>query len=207
MVAILIMAKAPQPGQVKTRLCPPLTPAQACACHEAFLLDTLALVRNSDAVSYLAYSGSQDWFLEHCPGFRRFAQQGHDLAERLDHALQYVFSEQQPVLCIGSDSPHLPLNLLKMATTWLQDHDVVFGPAQDGGYYLVAMNQFHDLFLGMPMSTHRLLASTLNRCWEKQLKVGLLPVLRDLDTWKDVEDQRLALQTGHTGNLLQSLSV
>ncbi|MBC7880641.1 MAG: TIGR04282 family arsenosugar biosynthesis glycosyltransferase, partial [Anaerolineae bacterium] len=155
MVAILIMAKAPQPGQVKTRLCPPLTPAQACACHEAFLLDTLSLVRSSGAVSYLAYSGSQDWFVQHCPDFQRFAQQGQDLAERLDHALQSVLSEQQPVLCIGSDSPHLPLNLLNLATTWLENYDVVLGPAQDGGYYLIGMNQFHDLFLGMPMSTHR----------------------------------------------------
>jgi uncharacterized protein len=207
MVAILIMAKAPLPGQVKTRLCPPLTPAQACACHEAFLLDTLALVRNSGTARYLAYSGSQEWFVEHCPDFQCFAQQGADLAERLDCALQTVLCDHQPVLCIGSDSPQLPLSLLKMATTWLEDHDVVFGPTQDGGYYLVGMNQFHDLFLGMPMSTHRLLASTLNRCWEQQLKVGLLPVLRDLDTWNDVETQRSILQTGYTGDLLQQLSV
>lgn len=205
MVAILIMAKAPQPGQVKTRLCPPLTPVQACACHEAFLRDTLSLVRSSNASGYLAYSGAQDWFVQHCPDFQRFAQQGNDLAERLDSAMQSVLSEQQPVLCIGADSPHLPLNFLKQAATLLQDHDVVLGPAQDGGYYLVGMNRFHDLFLGMPMSTDWLLNSTLERCRDKQLKVGLLPMLQDLDTWKDVEAQRSLLQTGHTGTLLRAL--
>lgn len=207
MTALLIMAKAPQIGQVKTRLCPPLTLAQACQCHEAFLLDTLGLVRNAKLGGMVAYSGSSTWFSSHCPDFERFEQQGEGLAERLIHGFQKIFSLQQhrPVLCIGSDSPHLPLDTLKTATKLLENCDVVFGPALDGGYYLVGMHQFHDLFTGMPMSTDRLFQETLERCQRLQLRVGLLPSLRDLDTWADVVAQQPFAEGSYTDTQIKRM--
>lgn len=201
-VAVLVMAKAPEPGRVKTRLCPPLDPVRACEFHTALLLDTLALVRRVGGIRLLAYSGPRSWFDCHAPDFECFEQCGNDLGERLDHALGYTLSRHSPVLCIGSDSPHLNMRLFARAADLLDTHPVVLGPARDGGYYLVGLRNYQDLFRGMPMSTDRLLAATLERCAQLNLEVGLLAEDRDCDTWADVMALRGHLGEGHTGRLL-----
>ncbi len=204
MSTVLILAKAPQVGQVKTRLCPPLTPDQASAFHGAMLRDTLTLVRSFASGRYLAYSGDRLWFDAHCPDFYLFAQQGEDLALRLHHSLDFVLRWQQPVICIGSDSPQLSLSVLQKAQVLLQRHPVVMGPALDGGYYLIGLRQFQPLFLGMPMSTPGLRAATEERCRTLGLSIGYLDTLRDLDTWEDVLDQRSQLR-GHSARWLAHL--
>jgi len=205
--AILVMAKAPEAGRVKTRQCPPLTFEQARDLHEALLLDTLDLVRAAATVRMLACAGPPDWFDTHAPDFERFAQQGADLGERLHAALQAVLAAHTPVLCVGSDSPHISAGCFERAFFLLQTHPVVLGPARDGGYYLVGLRTYHDLFRGMPMSTDRLFAATLERCRELDLEVGLLDVAGDFDTWQDVCDQAHLLADGHTRRLLAQLSI
>ena len=90
--AVMIMAKAPDPGQVKTRLCPPLTPGQAAALCRAFLCDKIAQVRTltsaRPAIAYTPASG-EGFFADVAPDFTRIAQQGTDLGERLIHSLEY----------------------------------------------------------------------------------------------------------------------
>jgi hypothetical protein len=202
MAAILVMAKSPEAGRVKTRLCPPLTPERACLFHEALLLDTLDLVRGLDLVRFVAHGGPGDWFERHAPDFERFAQCGADLGERLHCALTRVLALHSPVLCIGSDSPHLPPERFARARALLATHPVVFGPALDGGYYLVGLDRPWDLFCGMPMGTDRLLAETLARCTRLGLAVGLLEAERDVDTWADVEAVGARFGAGHTARLL-----
>ncbi|WP_287128497.1 TIGR04282 family arsenosugar biosynthesis glycosyltransferase [Candidatus Cyanaurora vandensis] len=202
MTAVLLMAKAPEVGQVKTRLCPPLDLAQACLFHEALLRDTLNLLRAVSSSRYLAYSGSRDWFDYHSPDFYLFRQQGEDLGVRLHHSLQFMLRWHEPVLCIGSDSPHLPPAYLQQAAQLLEQYPVVLGPALDGGYYLIGLNRFEPLFLGMPMGTDQLFTATQTRCQELGLGVGLLPPLGDLDYWSDVQSQRPHLPQGHTTRLL-----
>ncbi|AGY56482.1 hypothetical protein GKIL_0235 [Gloeobacter kilaueensis JS1] len=198
------MAKAPEAGRVKTRLCPPLTPMQAACLHEALLLDTLTLVRALPAHRYLAYSGPRLWFDRHCPeDVCLFEQQGVDLAERLDRAVRFVLSQHRPLLCIGSDSPHLGSAYLRKAAERLVEHPVVLGPALDGGYCLVGLNTYQPLFIDMPMSTDQLLTKTLDRCRALDLSAGLLPMQGDFDTWADVENLRSKLDDGHTLRLLE----
>ncbi len=166
------------------------------------LYDTLDLARRAKFSAHLAYSGPRTWFEHNSPDFALFAQEGADLGERLDHSMAFLLQRHTPVLCIGSDSPHLPLKYLIQALTLLQEFPVVLGPAQDGGYYLVGLSRFQPLFRGMPMSTPHLLNETCKRSRELGLEVGLLPLLADLDTWADVETQRPYLPTGHTAQWL-----
>ncbi|MBD2104653.1 TIGR04282 family arsenosugar biosynthesis glycosyltransferase [Leptolyngbya sp. FACHB-261] len=202
---LLLLAKAPAPGRVKTRLCPPLSFEQAARLAEAFLLDTLALLRQARFQSrYLAYSGDCDWFSQVAPDFQSFAQTEGDLGTRLQQAFQQVAVPGSSVICIGSDSPHLPVSILEQAEQALEAVDVVLGPAQDGGYYLVGARQAFPIFVGMPMSTPQLLQVTLQRLQALGLSWRLLPQHSDLDTWSDVQQQRQQLPPS-SSRVLQQL--
>ncbi len=186
---LLIFAKAPEPGQVKTRLCPPLSALQAAFLAEGFLLDTLVWVRQVWTHEIqIAYSGSPSWFEQAAPDLPRFAQAGGDLGNRLQQAFQFL--GPRPVVCIGSDSPHLRPQTLQQARAALRQVDVVLGPAQDGGYYLVGTRQPLPIFTDMPMSTEYLLQATLAKLRQLQLSWTLLDPDSDLDTWADVQRLR-----------------
>lgn len=198
MATVLIMAKAPEVGQVKTGLMPTLTADQACQFHEACLKDTLTLVRSISSARYLAYRGSRDWFDSYSPDFYLMRQQGEDLGMRLHHSLQFMLNWHRPVLCIGTESPHLPPSYFQQALQLLEQFPVVLGPTHNGGLYLIGINRFYPLFLGMPMGTDRLLSLTQTRCQDLGLSVELLPTLGDLNCWEDVVRERPHLPLGHT---------
>jgi len=187
------MAKAPLAGEVKTRLTPPLTPAEAAALNVCFLRDmatNIQSVSQTFAASGLVVytpAGSESAFDGVLPdGFALLAQRGPSLGERLCNATEDLLKEGHSAVClINSDSPTLPRSILIRAieSLSLEGDRVVLGAADDGGYYLIGLKQVHrNLFDGIVWSTSDVLARTQQRATEIDLRVELLP------PWYDVDD-------------------
>jgi uncharacterized protein len=176
---LLVLAKAPRPGRVKTRLCPPCTPEQAARIAAAALADTVETVSACRASSRtLVLDGAYP-----VPaGWRSRPQHGLDLAERLAHAYA-----DGPSLLVGMDTPQLTADLLEMATAELDHADAVLGPAADGGWWALGLRDpVHAAVLRhIPTSTPTTGADTLAAIRGLGLRVVLLPVQRDVDTIAD----------------------
>jgi uncharacterized protein len=193
---LIVVAKRPTPGQTKTRLTPALAPEQAAALFECFLLDTLTLMRQVPGVQReIAYLPEHEWayFAGLAPDFGLHLQQGADLGARLDEALQhYLAGGGCSVVIMDSDSPTLPAACLTRAFATLESGaDVVLGPCDDGGYYLIGLKRpASRLLREVHMSTPTVTEETLALAAAEGLKVSLLP------TWYDVDEitslQRLA---------------
>jgi len=187
--AVAIFAKTPLPGQVKTRLAPRLSPEQGADLYRCMLLDTLARVRTLGIDTFLFFEGDQAFFREAAPGLPLLAQQGDGLGERLEHAFSTLYALGYPLrVVIGSDAPDLPLSYLEDAFHRLAaGSEVVFGPAEDGGYYLVALSgDCGELFREIPWSGPRVLEQSLERAREERRKVSLLPPWYDVDVSADL---------------------
>jgi rSAM/selenodomain-associated transferase 1 len=192
------MAKAPIPGTVKTRLVPPLSDEQACELYRALLLDQLDnLTGLSEIDLYLTYTPPDAApLIENLspPGFQYFAQRGVDLGARMGDVLAELWRRgHQRLVLIGSDLPVLRLEILRDAFKYLDapDRRAVLGPSQDGGYYLVGMNQaIPEIFSGMTWSHDGVLADSLVKIRELCINFALLPDWFDVDTMADVQRLR-----------------
>ncbi len=196
--ALVIFAKAPVPGQVKTRLCPPLTPDEAATLHGSFVLDTLertkaAAVRLKLPLDrYLACAPSSALvffkIMEERQGVQLIDQVGDDLGARMCHAFETMFAKgYQRVLIVGTDVPSLPLDHYKQALAQLELNDLVLGPALDGGYYLIGLKRtVPGLFTGIPWSSDRVLEITRQKAKDLGLKTALISPWRDVDTIDDL---------------------
>jgi uncharacterized protein len=176
---LLVIAKEPVPGRVKTRLVPPCTPRQAAALAEAALADTLHAVLAAPARRrVLVLDGAPGPWLP--PGFDVMPQCGGGLDERLAGAFAAVAG---PALLIGMDTPQLTPGLL--AVDW-EAADAWFGPAADGGFWALGLRAPDaDLVRGVPMSTADTGAVQRARLQAAGLHVAELPRLRDVDTAAD----------------------
>jgi glycosyltransferase A (GT-A) superfamily protein (DUF2064 family) len=173
---LLVMAKTPVPGRVKTRLTPPFSPAEAAALAEAALRDTLDVVLAAPATRrVVVLDGSPgDWLPA---GFEVLAQVEGGLDERIAAALAAVTG---PVLLVGMDTPQLTRDHLTVSFT---DHDAWFGPAHDGGFWGLGLARPDPaLVRGVPMSRDDTGAVQYQRLVRAGLRVGSLPPLRDVDT-------------------------
>ena len=196
--ALVIFAKAPIPGQVKTRLCPPLTPDEAATLHGSFVLDTLERTKAatttfklpSDRYLACAPSSTHVFFriMEERQGVRLIDQVGEDLGARMHQAFETLFARgYKHGLIVGTDTPSLPLERYQQALAALESHDLVLGPALDGGYYLIGLNRpIADLFTGIPWSTEQVLALTQGKAQTLGLTTALLSPWRDVDTIDDL---------------------
>ena len=191
--ALAVMAKAPRPGKVKTRLSPPLTPEQASELNIRFLRDTTENIQqvteagNSAGIVVYTPVGDEAAFDGILPaGFQLLAQRGDVFGERLLHACEDLFACGFSAVClIDSDSPTMPQDALLQAVTRLSlpGDRLVLGGSDDGGYYLIGVKHSHQrLFERIDWSTERVLAQTLERAREIGLQAELLP------TWYDVDD-------------------
>ena len=181
---VLVLAKSPVPGRVKTRLCPPCSPAQAADVAAAALADTLAAVAASGADRLLlALDGvAGEWLPS---GFTVFQQRGEGLAERLAHAWSIAGG---PGLQIGMDTPQVtgPILARSLDVLLSPGTDAVLGPAVDGGWWAIGLQRpsaatFHRL----PMSTPDTCRRQRQRLHELGSTVLDLPTLRDVDTMDD----------------------
>ncbi len=195
----MIFAKAPIPGQVKTRLCPPLTPDEAATLHGSFVLDTLERTKLATTTlklpcdRYLACAPSSTHvffkIMEERHGVKVIDQVGDDLGARMHQAFETIFARgYRQVLIIGTDVPTIPLDQLKQALAKLEQYDLVLGPAQDGGYYLIGLKRKSpELFTGIPWSTNQVLKLTQDKAAAIGLKTALLEPWRDVDTMADLQ--------------------
>jgi uncharacterized protein len=192
---LLLFTKPAREGRVKTRLIGDLSAAEAAELHAAFLADLLDRLRGGDFDLRLAWAleAEEGVPAEPLPGIR---QCGDDLGERLYRALSEAAREAAVVAAIGGDHPTLPLELIHLAFARVEAGvDVVLGPAEDGGYYLIALAAgavSPRLFEEIAWSTERVMPATLERCRELGLAVELLPTALDVDTPEDL--RRLAEQ-------------
>ena len=180
--ALIVIAKAPVPGRVKTRLCPPCTPVQAAAIAEAALADTLTAVAAAPAPRrVLALDGAPGpWLVD---GFEVVAQPSGGLGDRLADAFARAGG---PAFLIGMDTPQVSPALLRHACRQLDEADAVLGLAVDGGYWGIGLRRPDPaVFAGVPMSTARTGRVQRERLVALGLRVRDLPLLRDVDTFAD----------------------
>jgi len=175
--ALLVIAKAPVPGRVKTRLCPPCTPEQAARLARAALEDTLAAC---DATGVrrrvLVFDGRPGAWLPR--GWSVVPQRGDGLAERLASA----FADAGPGFLVGMDTPQLTPALLRRGLAALGGADAAFGPAEDGGYWGIGLRAPDAAaFAGVPMSRGDTGAHQRARLRSLGLRTVDLPRLRDVD--------------------------
>jgi len=192
--ALVVVAKPAVRGEVKTRLCPPLTPIQAASLYECLLKDVVEKMgRFPGADLWVAFAPNGDGYFTREFGreARLLAQRGGDLGERLHHVFVDLFRfGYGEILITDSDSPTVPLSSIELAYRRLCDErcEVVLGPSRDGGYYLVGLKSpAAELFQEIPWSTAAVLDRTLHRASEMGLRAALLPQAYDIDVAADLE--------------------
>jgi rSAM/selenodomain-associated transferase 1 len=192
------MAKAPVPGEVKTRLVPPLTAEQAADLSRALLLDQLdhlTALRSADLYLVFAPADAAAAVKTLAPGrYQCFPQRGDDLGSRMENVLAELWRRgHRNVLLIGGDLPPVPLETLYDAFAQLSadQNRVVLGPSLDGGYYLVGMNQpVPEIFSGMTWSHDQVFNETIRRLDRLGIDCALLPEWFDVDGAADLERLR-----------------
>jgi uncharacterized protein len=193
---IVVIAKEPVPGRVKTRLTPPFTPLEAAALAEASLADTLdAVAETTVARRVLALQGNPGSWLPR--GFDVIGQRGAGLDERITWALVDArVTLPLPVVLIGMDTPQVTPGLLAAAAEPLvsKTADATFGMAEDGGFWLLGLREVDPaLILGVPMSQPDTGPEQLARLEQAGLRIDMLPELTDVDTVREAE--RVAAMT------------
>ena len=192
--ALVVFAKAPVPGQVKTRLCPPLTPDEAATLQGSLVLDMVErskqVERKLDRWLACAPSRTHTFFriMEERHGIRCLDQIGDNVGTRMAQTFEALFARgYRQVVMAGTDIPTLQASAFTEALARLADHDLVLGPAEDGGYYLIAMTRLQpSLFEDIPWSTNQVRALTLKKAESLGLRTAVLSVCRDLDTIEDL---------------------
>jgi rSAM/selenodomain-associated transferase 1 len=187
---LVIMAKAPRPGTVKTRLAPRLPLHAVTAFYRCLLGDTLALARSLGGVEIAIMCPASDVNeLARLAGQRTrvVAQKGEGLAAGLTSVFAHFAEGQRRIIAFNSDSPHLPRSVLEEAFETLAAHDTVVGPTHDGGYYLVgAKASYPTLFMGDGMGTSGALDRLLSRARDLELSVGFADSFYDIDVVDDL---------------------
>jgi uncharacterized protein len=191
---VVVVAKEPIPGKVKTRLCPELSPTDAAGLYKCFLLDRIREISTlpwvDRGIAYTPENALETFSAMAGDGFDLFPQRGEGLGERLNNIFLDKLGEgYEAVAIIDSDTPDLPSSLIKESFRFLlsKQTEVVFGPCHDGGYYLVGMREPHPaLFNGIPWSTANVLSMSLKKSRKLGLNVNLLSFWNDIDTFEDL---------------------
>ena len=194
------MSKAPDPGRVKTRLIPILGEDAAAELYRELVYATLEMVVDSGLcpVELWCSPTMAHSFFQQCSqqfGVELHEQTRGDLGRRMSHALETSGESCQSLLLIGADCPTLSADDLEEALILLeQDTEMVLGPAEDGGYYLIGMREFYPfVFDDVPWSTSTVLELTKTRLNNRRIKWQCLTLRRDLDT---ADDYRAYLESG-----------
>lgn len=201
---LLYFVKYPEPGKVKTRLARSVGQERAAELYRELAEKNLKLLREkmpgtvADFSIILACEPAnkieqfRDWLGK---DFQYWPQRGEGLGERLRAAFQQAFDEgASKVLALGSDTLGIKAEILRRAFDALKAHDVVIGPARDGGYYLIGASLARpSLFKDIPWSSPEVFSTTLERVRESNLSYYLLPELEDLDEVKNLERRKILL--------------
>ncbi len=205
-LTLVVLAKAPVPGRVKTRLCPPCSPAEAALLAEAALTDTLECVRRVPASRYvLALDGRPGRWMP--GGYEIAPQRSGTLDRRLAAALA---TSSGPVLLVGMDTPQLDPALLEAGAEAFRDPAVaaLLGPSTDGGYWAIGLRSgawAAAAVHGIPMSTDHTGRAQMGRFEELGMRVATLPELRDVDRFDDAVAVAGDHDAGHFAGAVRSL--
>ena len=193
-IALAAMAKVPVAGEVKTRLCPPLRPEQAAELARCFLEDRVAqlggLPASDRLVAFTPPERAAELRALLPADVRLLPQRGADLGERMSRLLSDLLAEGYAgAIAVGTDTPTLPTAYLVEACEALRSGaaDVVLGPSEDGGYYLIGLGApAPELFVNMPWSTATVYAETLARAGATGRRTAILPRWFDVDRVPDL---------------------
>ncbi len=214
--AVVIFGKTARPGEVKTRLCPPLQAEEAALLYDAFARDVFELVaryRDEEEASgnrrvkvVLAWDGEESdrlaVFATRELGFEFVGQDGGDLGARLRRIANWCRQKgAESMMILGTDSPTLSMEHLQTARLWLERCDVVFGPAFDGGYYLIGLGESRAelplpeevVFDGIEWSTREVMEQSWRIARRQGLLCELLGYWYDIDTFEDLKRARFHL--------------
>jgi rSAM/selenodomain-associated transferase 1 len=192
MEAVVIMAKEPKVGKVKTRLVPPLTAESAAELYLNFLLDKIEQVKIIENVQpYFAFypESGEGFFQSIAPdNFKLIEQKGKDLGERLDNiSSELIDMGYSKVVLMDSDTPNLSIQIVIDGLRILDESDVVLGPCEDGGYYLIGIkSKASELFQNIPWSSEEVTRETITKAEKMGLKITLLESWYDVDTIDEV---------------------
>ncbi|GAC1648036.1 MAG: TIGR04282 family arsenosugar biosynthesis glycosyltransferase [Ktedonobacteraceae bacterium] len=193
--ALIVMARYPELGKIKTRLARTLGEQETLGLYRAFLDD---IVQHHSGQAYTlcwAYTPSEVNYQEfvttlapeYATNMRCFPQQGTELGARIHSAFQWTHEQGFAyTILIGSDSPQIRRESIEKARRALDEVDVVLGPCDDGGYYLLGMRIPHDVFSGIPMSTDVVTQMTIEVAQRQSLTVRLIDSLFDVDELPDL---------------------
>ncbi len=185
--SVILLAKAPLKGRVKTRLAAKVGSEKATQIYEELLKKTIRTIqklKKKDVFIFYTPKGHKHFFSSYG---RCFLQRGNNLGERMYNAIKRVFSlGYSRIVLIGSDIPGLKEELIEQAFNLLEINDIVIGPTEDGGYYLIAMKRPYRLvFKDIPWSTEQTFQVTVKRANSRGLRVGYTDTLVDIDTLTD----------------------
>jgi len=190
---LIIFAKSPIPGEVKTRLIPYITPTEAAELYKAFIADIICNTHKLKCERVtIAYtpSNAEATFHSICgQSVNYLPQKGHNLGERMKNAFMHSFDKgSQRTVIIGTDSPTLPLSYIRDAFDALKEVPVTIGPTFDGGYYLIGLSEQNAvIFDGVDWSTSRVFSQTLTRIQAINKQLYVLPPWYDVDTSDNLE--------------------
>jgi len=200
--SLIVFVKPPIPGEVKTKLIPSLSGSEAAELYKCFVADTLTNIHHVShhpriQVAYQPHSKASnlDWLgLKNPPEI--FRQEGRTLGERLVHAFGVSFGHgSQQVVIIGSDSPHLPVGYIEQAFHALDESDIVVGPSNDGGYYLIGLSRpCMRLFEEVIWTGDQVFERATQNALTFGYTLKILPSYYDIDTIEDLKTLHLDLQ-------------
>lgn len=195
---LVVMAKYPVPGTVKTRLAQHVGLERACRLYRAFLVDIAERFSGADwELVWAVDPPGADLSAIVGAGAVRIDQRGDDLAERMLRCFQELLARPaRRVVMIGADAPHLPPSRVAQAFGVLDDHDVSVVPTHDGGYCLIGLRAAHDLFTDIPMGSAEVFADTCARAKRLGLTVQALDPYFDIDEPEDVEALERLIRCG-----------
>lgn len=193
--ALVIIARYPEAGKTKTRLARSIGDEATAQLYRAFLTDLARRFAGQKYDLYWTFTPAHVDYAafiatlvpEFASSITCFPQQGDDLGERLLYAFRWLHAQgYQNTILIGSDSPHITRDTIADARAALNEADIVLGPSEDGGYYLIAMHEPHDVFSGIPMSTSSVMQMTIEQAERQGLTVQYVHPLFDVDELPDL---------------------
>jgi len=201
---LIVFIKSPEPGKCKTRLIPYLTAQQACEFYKSLVINcmnTIDALSDIDIALYV-YPDNQHPFIKTLQLNRPLSlhnQQGNNLGERMHHAIHNSLKTYKQCVLIGTDCPVLDAAYINKAFKALQQHDMVLGPAKDGGYVLIGATKIQaELFANINWGSDRVLQQSLNNNSTAGYNTHLLNTLWDIDTPEDYLHYQSTINTQHT---------
>ncbi|MBW2965307.1 TIGR04282 family arsenosugar biosynthesis glycosyltransferase [Candidatus Woesearchaeota archaeon] len=184
MNALVLFAKFPEPGKVKKKIGKVIGMENSAKLCDAFIKDLIDKNKDKDYDLYISFIGHEhkEQYRTLFPHAILYVQRGSNLADNLHCTFEDLLDDYEKVVLIGCDVPNLHSDFIVRAFNALESYDVVLGPAEDGGYYLVGLKRMQDIFIGLPFGTDKLLEEQVKRLKSNNLSFVLLEKLPDVDT-------------------------